>query len=224
MTRMYSKGLAANFALILLALGTLAVPARAQASRDEPPEPGRPPQGERVFGTVESIGVDRFTVKKMDGTSATVMVDDQTRYHQGRQDIQLEDLKVGDHVMAFGRLSDNKQFMARMVRRVTEEEMARMPKPGEFAFGEIVSIDGNHLTLRNRRDGEKVVTLSDQTEFTKSGQPSTLKDLKVGDRVFVLGKEANGQFAATRVTSGQMGFRGGFGREGQGPSGDQPER
>jgi hypothetical protein len=176
-----------------------------------------------VFGTVESIGIDRFRVKKMDGASTTVMVDDQTRYRQGRQDIQLEDLKAGDHVMAFGRTNENKEILARMVRRVTAQEMARMPKPGEFAWGEIVSIDKNRLTLRNRRDGEKAVTLSEQTEFIKSGRPSTLNDLKVGDHVFVLGKEAKGTFSATRVTSGQMVFREGFRREGQNPSGDQHE-
>lgn len=209
-----------TFTVILLSFGMLSGSARAQAPKNEPTGPGGPPPGGRVFGTVESIGVDRFTVKKMDGSNETVMVDDQTRYRQGQQDIQLEDLKVGDHVIAFGRPNENKEILARMVRRVTEQEMARMPKPGEFAFGEIVSIDKNRLTLRNRRDGEKVVTLSEQTEFIKSGQPSTLNELKVGDRVFVLGKEANGTFSATRVTSGQMSFRGGFGREGQGPSGE----
>jgi hypothetical protein len=218
-----SRGLGLTFTIILLSLGTLSALARAQAPKNDSGGRGGPAPGGRVFGTVESIGVDRFTVKKMDGGSATVMVDDQTRYRQGQQDIQLEDLKVGDQVMAFGRPNENKEILARMVRRVTEQEMARMPKPGEFAFGEIVSIDKHRLTLRNRRDGEKVVTLSEQTEFIKSGQPSTLDELKVGDRVFVLGKEANGTFSATRVTSGQMGFRGGFGREGQGPSGDQHE-
>src|SRR5581483_6972928 len=202
-----------TFTVILLSFGMLSGSARAQAPKNEPTGPGGPPPGGRVFGTVESIGVDRFTVKKMDGSNETVMVDDQTRYRQGQQDIQLEDLKVGDHVIAFGRPNENKEILARMVRRITEQEMARMPKPGEFAFGEIVSIDRNRLTLRNHRDGEQV-------EFIKSGQPITRKELKVGDRVFVLGKEANGTFSATRVTSGQMGFRGGFGREGQGPSGD----
>jgi len=40
----------------------------------------------------------------------------------------------------------------------------------------------------------------------KDGRPIALKDLKVGDRIFALGKETQGQFLATRVVTGQ--FRG----------------
>lgn len=143
----------------------------------------------------------------MDGTTTTVMVDDQTRYRQGQQEIQLEDLKPGDQVFVSGSTNENKEFTARMVRRATEEEMAQRPKPGEFAVGEIVAIDKNLIKLRSRWQGEKTVLVNEQTLFLQSGQPSSLKDLKVGDRIFALGKQSNGQFVATRVSSGQGQFR-----------------
>jgi hypothetical protein len=38
----------------------------------------------------------------------------------------------------------------------------------------------------------------------KDGQPIALKDLKVGDRIFALGKETQGQFLATLVFTGQF--------------------
>src|SRR3989454_1188886 len=160
---------------------------------------------DRALGTITSVGVDRLEIKKMDGTAQTVMVDGQTRYRGGRRDAQkdlhLEDLKPGDHVFVQARASDNKEFTALMVRRVSDEEIQAFS--GERAFGEITSIDGNQIKVRNPRQGEKTVVVNDQTVFMKEGQPITFKDLKVGDRIFAQGKETNGQFIAARIFTGQ---------------------
>jgi hypothetical protein len=114
----------------------------------------------------------------------------------------LEDLKPGDHVFVQARASDNKEFTALMVRRVTDEEIQAFS--GERTFGEIISIDGNQIKVRNPRQGEKTVVVNDQTVFMKEGQPITLKDLKVGDRIFAQGKETNEQFIAARIFMGQF--------------------
>ena len=161
-----------------------------------------------VFGTITSVGVDRFEIKKMDGSTQTVMVDDHTHYRQGQQDIQLEDLKPGDRVFVRGQANSNKEFVAEAVRRVTDEEIQRFQNAGERVFGAIVSIDKNQLKVSNPRQGEKIVLVNDQTQFMKDGQPIALKDLKVGDRIFALGKETQGQFLATRVVTGQFGGTG----------------
>jgi GDP-D-mannose dehydratase len=146
-----------------------------------------------------------------------VMVNDQTRYRQGQQDIQMEDLKPDDHVFARGKTNDNKEFVANTVRRVTDEEMQRFQAGGDRTGGQIVSIDGNQLKVQNPRQGEKVVTVNEQTTFMKDGQPITLKDLKVGDRIFAVGKETDGKFVATRVMSGPF-QRGGMGRRSPAPN------
>jgi hypothetical protein len=162
--------------------------------------------GPPVFGNITTVGVDRFEIKKMDGSTQTVMVDEHTRYRQGQQDIQLEDLKPGDQVFVRGQANSNKEFVAEAVRRVTADEMQRFQNAGERVFGAIVSIDKNQLKVSNPRQGERTVLVNDQTQFMKDGQPIALKDLKVGDRIFALGKETQGQFLATRVVTGQ--FRG----------------
>jgi hypothetical protein len=203
--------------LLLLPLVGLS-PASAQqgpeppAGRRFPGEPG----GERIMGTVASVGVDRITVKTADGKDQTVLVGDGTRYREGRQEIQLEDLKPGDHVFVMGRAGSNNEITALTVRRVTEEQMQQFS--GERAFGEIVAIGKNQLTLRSRRQGERVVKIDEQTTFMKDGKPSTFADLKVGDRVMAIGKEANGEFTATRVMSGMMG-QGPWRGRGQRPEG-----
>jgi hypothetical protein len=195
---------------LLLLLPLLGVsPASAQQPPESRPSPGEqrrmPMGGERVMGTVSSVGVDRITVKSADGKEQTILVSDQTRYRQGREEIQLEDLKPGDHVFLFGRSGSDNAITALMVRRVTEEEMQRFGAGGDRAFGEITAIGNNQLTLRNRRASERVVKINEQTTFMKEGKASTLADLKVGDRVMAVGKETNGEFVATRVMSGMMG-------------------
>ena len=67
--------------------------------------------------------------------------------------------------------------------------------------------------------------VNEQTNLVKDGQPITLKDLKVGDRIFALGQETNGQFVATRIFTGQFGMNGQFGRRGGegGPGRERPD-
>ena len=195
--------------LLWILAGLWNLPAAQQAQ--EPPSPpaagqGRGPgPGDRTFGTIVSVGVDRLQIKKADGSVQTALISNQTQFRQGRQqDLQLEDLKPGDQIMVAGSANENKDFQARMIRRVTQEELAQMPKPGEAVFGELVAVENGQLRLRNRMQGERMVVVNEQTTFMKQGESISLKDLKVGDRVFATGKETNGQFIATRVVTGQF--------------------
>ena len=224
-----------RFLLSVAILLTLTLSEPAAAQRQSPAQAPEPPRremgGERVIGTVASVGVDRFELKKADGTTATVLVNDQTHYRQQQQEFQLEDLKPGDHVFVRGNLNSDKQLVAVGIQRVTEEQLQRFqagggPGPGgdpggpgggwdqsggDRAGGEIVSVDQNQIKVRNRFQGERTIVINDQTTFTKQGQAITLKDLKVGDRIFAMGKQVQGQFVATQVRTGMMGQgRGGW--------------
>jgi hypothetical protein len=192
--------------LIIIALTSCAYAVQKDDTKPRPQIIQGEGAGQPVFGTIASVGVDRFEIKKMDGSTQTVMVDEHTRYRQGQQDIQLEDLKPGDRVSVRGQANSNKEFVAEAVRRATADEMQRFQNAGERVFGAIESIDKNQLKVSNPRQGERIVLVNEQTQFVKDGQPIALKDLKVGDRIFALGKETQGQFLATRVVTGQ--FRG----------------
>lgn len=165
---------------------------------------------------------------------------------QQPQELALEDLKVSDHVMVRGTPNADKQVVAVGVNRITPEQFQRFqsfagpggpggrpggpgggnwgpgggggPMEGTRAGGEITAIKGNQITVQSRRAGERVILVNDQTTFNKEGQTVTLKDLKVGDRIFAMGKDVDGKFVATEVHSGRpSGGRGG----GQGPQGPQ---
>ena len=84
---------------------------------------------------------------------------------------------------------------------------------GTRAGGEINPSAETKSTCRAAAGAKESIVVNDQTTFNKEGQTIALKDLKVGDRIFAMGKEANGQFVATQVHSGRGGGRGGF----QGP-------
>ena len=124
--------------------------AEGQGQRSDPGSQEQAQGYNRVFGTITSVGVDRLEIKKMDGTAQTVMVNDQTQYQEGRRDapkdLHLEDLKPGDRVFVRGRASDNKELVALVVHRVTDQEMQRFG--GNRAFGEITSIDENQIKVR----------------------------------------------------------------------------
>ena len=194
--------------LILIIFTSCAYAQQKDQAKTPPQNTPRESAGPPVAGTITSVGVDRFDIKKMDGSTQTVMVDEHTRYRQGQQDIQLEDLKPGDRVSVRGQANANKEFVAEAVRRVTANEIQRFQNAGERVFGAIVSIAKDQLKVSNPRQGERIVLVNDQTQFMKDGQPIALKDLKVGDRIFALGKETQGQFLATRVVTGQFPGRG----------------
>jgi hypothetical protein len=194
------------FGLVLIGLVSSLYAMQNQETKAPPEKTQREFAGPPVSGTITSVGVDRFEIKKSDGSTQTVMVDEHTRYRQGQQDIQLEDLKAGDQVFVRGQANANKEFVAEAVRRATAEELSRFQNAGGRVFGAIVSIDKNQIKVSNPRQGERIVQVNEQTQFIKDGQPIALKDLKVGDRIFALGKETQGQFLATRIMAGQ--FRG----------------
>jgi hypothetical protein len=187
----------------LLGLGEGLAQKRPQWGPGAGPERGRQFGGTRVMGTIASVGVERFTVKTPDGSEQTVLVDEQTRYQEGQKDIQLEDLKPGDRVFVRVQADTGTDLKAQMVRRVTGEPMQRFG--GEpRAFGEIIAIEKNQLKLRDPRQGERIVKFDEQTAFVKEGKPSTLQELKVGDRIMAVGKETSDGFTATRIMSGPM--------------------
>src|SRR5579863_3739763 len=165
------------FLLVIPALALCATLGKsAQQNTQATPErgQGRGPaaQGEMAGGTITSVGVDRIEIKKQDGTAQVVMVNDQTHYRQGQQEIQMEDLKPGDRVFVRGKTNDNKEFVAMNVRRVTEEEAQRFQGgqgAGDRTGGQIVSIDGNQLKVQTRQQGEKLILVNDQTTFMKDG-------------------------------------------------------
>jgi Cu/Ag efflux protein CusF len=65
-------------------------------------------------GTVQSISGTNITIKRTDGVTQTVSVDENTTFRRRRDDITLADIKVGDEINARGALH-NGAFVATQV-------------------------------------------------------------------------------------------------------------
>ena len=65
-------------------------------------------------GTVQSISGTNITIKRTDGVTQTVAVDENTTFRRRREDITLADIKVGDEINARGTLH-NGTFVATQV-------------------------------------------------------------------------------------------------------------
>jgi hypothetical protein len=69
-----------------------------------------------VAGTITAVGSDSITVKKFDGSSATIHVDSSTTFRvSGASSAKISDLKVGDRVTATGRLRSDGSLDAQSV-------------------------------------------------------------------------------------------------------------
>src|ERR1035437_4853333 len=142
---MSKKSLLAILVLLALSIGSFLAAQQNPPTKGEEGGPGGRGGPPPLLGTITCVGVDRFEIKKPDGTTQTVMVNDQTHYRQRSgqpdqppQELALEDLKVGDHVFVRGTPNGGKQLTAMGVNRVTAEQFERFQSgagPGEGGRG-----------------------------------------------------------------------------------------
>ena len=85
------KQFALALGLILIALTSCAYAQQKDETKTPPQNTPREFAGPPVAGTITSVGVDRLEIKKMDGSTQTVMVDEHTRYPM---DNRISNLKI----------------------------------------------------------------------------------------------------------------------------------
>jgi len=59
-------------------------------------------------GTVQSTNDKTIIIKDDDNNTTTITIDDNTKYSKDRADAKLSDIKTGDTIAVFGKLTDNK--------------------------------------------------------------------------------------------------------------------
>ncbi len=171
-------------------------------------------QGRGIGGTIQEIKSDSFTVKTMDGKTATVKITPDTQFRKDRQEAKFADFKVGDFVMVGGEPSGQDAYTARFVAsRQGDGNMQMMSREDmgkKFIAGEVKAIDGTKLTVA-RPDGEtQTIEVDENTSFRKGRESITLPDIKAGDHVFGRGAlNSAGVFVPTELNVGGPG--GGFG-------------
>ena len=133
-----------------------------------------------IGGTVE--GVDRvhnhITLRPFGGSRMKLVYDERTRFFRNGVETTFAGVKKGDRIYIDTQLDGNTVF-ARNVRVRNEQEAAD-------ARGQVVSVDGGRIGVRDDLSGQTVTFVADgNTHVVKGGQTVTLKDVKAGSLVNV---------------------------------------
>lgn len=131
------------------------------------------------FGEVESITKDTLTINTDEDVKQASFNDDTTLVKlPGRTDIEIEDLAVGDFIIAMGFLNENGVLETRRI------VVSPQPKPApvrKLFWGEIEEIDNETIAF----DGQEI-EISEKMLQIKGVEDPSLEDISLGDKLFVL--------------------------------------
>ena len=82
----------------------------------------------------------------------------------------------------------------------------------KHVIGVVKTISDTKITVETQTKETQVVTISPDTSFVKSGAPSSLKELKVGDRVVIHAKPVGSDLIAHEVRFGKWDISGQAGK------------
>lgn len=145
-----------------------------------------------IAGTVSAVGSTSLSVNVRDDSVKVVVVDADTKFSiNGKTEIRLADIKVGDKVMIKGEIEDNGGLEA--------DRVVVMVRP-QRAFGEVTAKTDNSITIKNNVTGDvKTLTVNPDTKVMVNGEAKTAADIQVGDRGMVKFKAMLDSFVATVI-------------------------
>lgn len=150
-----------------------------------------------AVGTIQSISGDHLLILTENGSEITVRVDARTVIYLRNGVLDLEDLRAGDRIKAFGViLPDEQVLLASWIRvkpRGSEEE------DGEDDHGEddgavhgvVLSNAANALVVRHGSGAEITVEITDTTEIKHRGKPFPPSEITPGMRITAIGERTS---------------------------------
>jgi Domain of unknown function (DUF5666) len=228
-----SRGVAARLAIVAMA-ALLLVPVSRSAAQDSSAQQAAPSGPKvRTVGTVKSISANSITLTTDSGSEVTVVIQPSTkllRMAPGQTDlkqatpIQLQDLQVGDRLLAGGTSADGgKSVTATSAVVMTKADVAAKQqqdredwqKRGVGGVVKAVAAGTGTITLSTGTLGgtSVAVRVSKQTIMRRyapdsvrfdDAKPGTLEQIKPGDQLRARGnKNADGtELAAEEIVSG----------------------
>lgn len=160
----------------------------APAGDDAPAWWGRAPDAPPAArGIVAAISPARIDVQTPQGTRSFA-INEQTRISVRGQKATVNDVKVNDPVGVRFKPVENALPLALGIT---------VPKPG--VGGEIVSVQGGVVTLRDKTGVESRVMVTQATKISSRGYEGTLGDLRPGYRATARGEAENDVVTAQQI-------------------------
>jgi preprotein translocase subunit YajC len=130
-----------------------------------------------VHGQVTAINGNTITLTQgLKGHEVTVTTSDATQYYVGGKQVPASTLQVGDTIGVAGAISDKTSVNATAIF-IHEPEVA----------GKVTAVKDNTITLQTKNGTTWTITVNNDTQYLKDGQPAALSDVQVGDLIAVVG-------------------------------------
>lgn len=147
----------------------------------EQQDPSRPtPSSRSVRGEVLAIGERALAIRTTRGLGLVVMNEDTILRIPDMDDPTLDDLSIGDQIVALGR-GRGHLFGARVVAVETDAELTRVA-------GQVTAVEGSTVTLNTRsEEGVSVFTDPDTIFYMPDLEEPGVEDIEVGMLIEVAG-------------------------------------
>lgn len=154
-------------------------------------------------GTIESITGSTlngatFTISK-DGKTYTVTTDDKTQFHRRffGKIANLSEIQKGHVVTVVGKWTNDERTS---MQAVNFRDISIQKRFGVF-FGNVLTINGNVITMQSKNRGTQTVTVGSTTRFVNRKEETIAQtDIKVGQRIRVKGLWDSANNTVTEVT------------------------
>jgi hypothetical protein len=147
-------------------------------------------QKRAFFGEISKISGSVITITNPRGERQIKVSEDTKIISKGRKEIKLENLKIGNFIIAMGYLGNNNVLEA---KRIVVAEKPKLPAR-EVAFGKVtdISTEEKILTVKNeKKDITYTVVVTEKTIITKKGEIRiervNFSAIEKGNRVVAIG-------------------------------------
>lgn len=152
-----------------------------------------------LVGTVKDIVKNTIVVEDKSGKKNVVVPDDATILRTpGSSAIEIENVRIGDSIIAMGGASDNEQEI--IGKRIIVSENTLTPPEKLTGIGIIKDIKRYSLILDTDNDPELEVFFTNKTLYKSPLSTLQLKDLTLGDKIlFTAGLDKDEDWSASVV-------------------------
>jgi len=153
-----------------------------------------------VRGKVTAVEGQTLVIVTREGEKEMVTTSETYFHVPNVKEPGLDDIESGCIITALGQKDDDGTFTAQIVAVARARRLRKMIVRRNIVGGEVKTIEGTTLTVKTRQ-GEKTILTDENTRFRIPGvENPSIEDIKVGDRVIVLGRRnEDGEFVARVV-------------------------
>lgn len=156
-----------------------------------------------VSGEITAISGSTITIQTRKDEIKTILTDDSTKFLQigkdGKKEIKLSDLKVGDRIASVGIAPDENSGIAKFVVKLVKPTASR-----HAVFGEVSEVGDGQLTVTHLIHEDKPATTVKTTNDTvikiRGNEDAKFSEIEVGDKVAASGTvDDKGVISAKRL-------------------------